>query len=131
MTRPRSRRARCATPRRWRAARRSRKLSDIYTVPRPGPNLKAGLAEALAKGKVDDWLSSLAPQDDTYRALSKAYLALRKAGDAPAAAIPDAGKPLEPRRAAIRASRRSRGSSSHPTISSDARHKARPTARRW
>lgn len=72
------------------------KLSDIYTVPRPGPNLKAGLAEALAKGKVDDWLSSLAPQDDTYRALSKAYLALRKAGDAPAAAIPDAGKPLNP-----------------------------------
>lgn len=72
------------------------KLSDIYTVPRPDPNLKTGLAEALAKGKVDDWLSGLAPQDDTYRALSKAYLALRKAGDAPATAIPDAGKPLNP-----------------------------------
>lgn len=72
------------------------KLSDIYTVPRPDPNLKTGLAEALAKGKVDDWLSGLAPQDDTYRALSKAYLALRKQGDAPAAAIPDAPKPLNP-----------------------------------
>jgi murein L,D-transpeptidase YcbB/YkuD len=72
------------------------KLSAIYSVPRPNPDLKAGLAEALAKGEVDDWLSSLAPQDDNYRALSKAYLALRKTGDAPVAAIPDAGKPLEP-----------------------------------
>lgn len=72
------------------------KLSSIYTVPRPNLNLQRGLAEALAKGKVDDWLSSLAPQDDNYHALSKAYIALRKNGDAPAAAIPDAGKPLEP-----------------------------------
>jgi murein L,D-transpeptidase YcbB/YkuD len=72
------------------------KLNSIYTVPRPTPNLKAGLAEALAKGNIDDWLSSLAPQDDNYHALSKAYLALRKASDAPAAVIPDAGKPLEP-----------------------------------
>lgn len=72
------------------------KLSSIYSVPRPNPNLKAGLAEALAEGKVDAWLSSLAPQDDNYRALSKAYLALRKADDAPAAAIPETAKPLEP-----------------------------------
>lgn len=72
------------------------KLSSIYSVPRPNPNLKAGLAGALAKGKVRDWLDSLAPQDDNYRALSKAYLALRKANDAPVAAIPDAGKPVEP-----------------------------------
>lgn len=72
------------------------KLSSIYTVPRPNLNLQRGLAEALAKGKVDDWLSSLAPQDDNYHALSKAYIALRKNGDAPAAAIPDAGKSLEP-----------------------------------
>lgn len=71
-------------------------LDNIYTVPRPDPNLKRGLADALAKGKVNDWLSGLAPQDDNYRALSKAYLALRKQGDAPVAAIPDAGKRLEP-----------------------------------
>ena len=41
------------------------KLSDIYTVPRPDPNLKTGLTEALAQGKVRDWLSSLAPQHGT------------------------------------------------------------------
>ena len=72
------------------------KLYTIYSVPRSGPNLRTGLAEALAKGKVDDWLSSLAPQDETYRALSKTYLTLRKQEGQPAAAIPDAGKPLEP-----------------------------------
>lgn len=79
-----------------RGASNPMKLNSIYTVPRPNPNLKAGLAEALAKGKVDDWLDSLAPEDDNYRALSKAYLALRKQADAPVAAIPNAGKPLEP-----------------------------------
>lgn len=72
------------------------KLSDIYSVPRPNPNLKNGLAEALAKGRVDDWLGSLVPQDDNYRALSKAYRVLRKANEVPATAIPDAGKPLDP-----------------------------------
>lgn len=72
------------------------KLNSIYTVPRPNPELQRGLAEALAKGKVDDWLDGLAPQDGNYRALSKAYLALRKQGDTPAPAIPEAGKPLEP-----------------------------------
>ncbi|HWW59411.1 MAG TPA: L,D-transpeptidase family protein [Sphingopyxis sp.] len=72
------------------------KLNSIYTVPRPNPDLQRGLAEALAKGKIDDWLDGLAPQDDNYRALSKAYLALRKQGDAPAPVIPEAGKPLEP-----------------------------------
>ena len=72
------------------------KLNSIYSVPRPDPNLRAGLAEALAKGKVDDWLAGLAPQDDTYKALSNAYLALRKQGSETTGAIPDVGKPIEP-----------------------------------
>lgn len=72
------------------------KLDSIYSVPRPSPDLQKGLTEALAKGEVDDWLSSLAPQDDHYRALSKAYLALRKEGEAPSAIIPDTAEPLKP-----------------------------------
>lgn len=72
------------------------KLNDIYSIPRPDPGLKTGLAEALAKGKVDDWLSGLAPQDDTYKALSKAYLALRTQQTDTAGPIPDVGKPIEP-----------------------------------
>lgn len=72
------------------------KLYDIYTVPRPKTDLRAGLAKALADGKVVDWLESLAPQSDEYRALSKAYLALDKQGRAPAAVIPTTDKPIEP-----------------------------------
>jgi L,D-transpeptidase YcbB len=72
------------------------KLNAIYSVPRPDPDLKAGLAKALARGKVDDWLSSLAPQEETYKALSKAYLALRDQKADSTSPIPDAGKTIEP-----------------------------------
>ncbi|MBE1529718.1 murein L,D-transpeptidase YcbB/YkuD [Sphingopyxis sp. OAS728] len=72
------------------------KLNSIYSVPRPAPDLKAGLAEAIAKGEVDDWLSGLAPQDGNYKALSKAYLALSKQETGTESAIPDAGKAIEP-----------------------------------
>jgi len=72
------------------------RLYDIYTIPRPAPDLRRGLAEALAAGKLGDWIDSLAPQDDNYRKLSRAYLALRQQGQAPAAAIPDAAEPLKP-----------------------------------
>lgn len=70
------------------------KLQDIYTVPRPAPDLRSGLATALADGKLGEWIDKVAPQDPQYRRLSKAYLALRGSGDAPAA-IPDT-KPLTP-----------------------------------
>ncbi|HYJ53513.1 MAG TPA: L,D-transpeptidase family protein [Allosphingosinicella sp.] len=51
------------------------RLRAVYTVPRPDPNLAAGLAGALRAGNVGDWLRGLAPQDEEYRALSDAYLA--------------------------------------------------------
>jgi murein L,D-transpeptidase YcbB/YkuD len=70
------------------------KLHDIYTLPRPEANLRPGLAAALADGKLGVWLDRLAPRNDQYRSLSKAYLALRGSGEEPAA-IPDT-KPLEP-----------------------------------
>lgn len=72
------------------------KLYDVYTVPRPKPDLRAGLATAMAEGKLSDWLESLAPQSDEYRALSKAYVALTRQADAPAAAIPATSKAIEP-----------------------------------
>jgi murein L,D-transpeptidase YcbB/YkuD len=54
------------------------RLRDVYTVPRPDPNLAAGLAEALRAGNVGAWLGGLAPQDAEYRALSEAYLAANR-----------------------------------------------------
>lgn len=72
------------------------KLYDIYTVPRPKADLRAGLASALQAGKVNAWLDGLAPADANYRKLSQAYLALRKPDAANSAAIPDIGKAINP-----------------------------------
>lgn len=72
------------------------KLFEIYTVPRPSGDLAAPLSQALAKGNLSDWLAGLAPNDDHYRKLSEAYLALRKQDNAPAAAIPVPAEPLKP-----------------------------------
>lgn len=58
-----------------------RRIRDVYTVARPNPELAAGLNQALQNGQVGQWLASLAPQDDEYRALSEAYLRYsRRAG---------------------------------------------------
>jgi len=70
------------------------KLYDLYTIPRPHPDLKQGLAAALAKKDVASWLESLAPQDGNYRRLSQAYLGIVRQASAPVRAIPDAGKTI-------------------------------------
>jgi murein L,D-transpeptidase YcbB/YkuD len=72
------------------------KLYDIYTIPRPHPDLKRGLTLALQKRDVRGWLEGLAPQDDNYRRLSRAYLAIVQHASAPAPVIPDAGKEIRP-----------------------------------
>lgn len=72
------------------------KLHAIYTIPQPRIDLARGLAQAIAQGKVDGWLASLAPQDESYRKLSQTYLALRKRGVTGATLIPTAAEPLKP-----------------------------------
>ena len=67
-------------------------LGNIYTIPRPRPNLAAGLNQALQKGEVAAWLESLAPQTAEYRAMSKAYVQFRQlAAKTKIAAIPEGG----------------------------------------
>ena len=56
------------------------RIRDIYTIPRPDPDLVAGLGQAIEGGDVGGWLAGLAPRDAEYRALSEAYL--RYAGEA-------------------------------------------------
>jgi len=46
-----------------------------YSLPRPNPDLAAGLERALAGGDIGGWLRGLAPRDDEYRLLSEAYVA--------------------------------------------------------
>lgn len=52
-------------------------LHDVYTLPRPDPDLVAGLGKALQNGSLAAWLDGLAPQDDGYRQLSDAYVQVR------------------------------------------------------
>jgi len=72
------------------------KVYDVYTVPRPRADLRVGLQQALASGRLAEWLQGLAPQDANYRKLSKSYLALRQKPAAPAPAIPPPAEPIEP-----------------------------------
>ena len=52
-----------------------RRLHSDYGIPRPNPNLAAGLNQAVQQGQVAEWLAGLAPQDEEYRMLSDAYVA--------------------------------------------------------
>lgn len=72
------------------------RLYDIYTIPRPRPDLRRGLTLALQKDDVRGWLEGLAPQDANYRHLSRAYLAIVQHGGRPTPVIPDAGKQIRP-----------------------------------
>jgi murein L,D-transpeptidase YcbB/YkuD len=72
------------------------KLHEVYTIPHPKIDVRAGLQQALQNGKVEDWLNSLAPQTDEYKALSAAFVRYAKlAGQADQQPIPD-DKPIKP-----------------------------------
>src|ERR1044071_1495756 len=51
-----------------------RKVNIVYTIPRPGADMRQGLAQALQNGHVDEWLASLPPRTEEYRALSQAHV---------------------------------------------------------
>jgi murein L,D-transpeptidase YcbB/YkuD len=73
-----------------------KEISAVYTIPRPNPDIAGGLANALAKGDLEDWYASLPPQTDEYRALSEEHLRyLRQAASVRLEPIP-AGKPIKP-----------------------------------
>ncbi len=52
------------------------KLRDVYTVPRPKVDVRDGVTKALTENKYQEWVNSLAPQTDEYRALSNAFVRL-------------------------------------------------------
>ncbi len=72
------------------------KLYEVYTVPRPSPDLKAGLAAALRDGDLTKWLNGLAPQDGNYKRLSDAYLKLRQQPQDADVKIAGTGEPIKP-----------------------------------
>jgi L,D-transpeptidase YcbB len=73
-----------------------KKLFEVYTIPRNNVDVRAGLQEALQKGNVGDWLNSLAPQTDEYKALSQAFVRYAKlAGQGAQQPIPS-DTPIKP-----------------------------------
>ena len=72
------------------------KLHEVYTIPRAKTDVRAGLQQALQSGNVGEWLNSLAPQTDEYKALSAAFTRYAtQVRDAGPAEIPS-DKPIKP-----------------------------------
>ena len=96
-----------------------KKLREAYTVPEPKTDVAAGLGQALSQGKYAEWVNSLAPQSDEYRALSQAFVQLvQRSPDLPDGDIPE-GKTIhpgnsDPRVPAIAANLRSQGYLAEP-----------------
>jgi len=73
-----------------------KKLAKDYSIPRPSAEVERGLVQAIQNGTVDQWLASLPPQTDEYRALSQAHLDyLRMAQNAKFEPVGD-GEPIKP-----------------------------------
>ena len=71
------------------------KLHEVYTIPHKMVDVRPGLQQAIQKGDVKDWLASLTPQTDEYRALSQAHLHyLQLASQAQFQPVPE-GKPIK------------------------------------
>ena len=66
-----------------------------YSVPMPKVDVIAGLNQAIAEGNVGEWLASLAPQDEEYRALSDAFVRYSQASKQEAQKIA-AGETIKP-----------------------------------
>lgn len=73
------------------------KVAGVYTIPRPAGDVRQGLAQALQNGNVGEWLASLPPQTDEYKALSQAHIHYAQlAGQhQDFKAVPD-GRPIKP-----------------------------------
>jgi murein L,D-transpeptidase YcbB/YkuD len=72
------------------------KINEIYTIPRPNPDVAKGLAAALKAGELEQWFSSLPPQTAEYRALSQAHQqAFGQAAQVKPTPVPG-GKAIEP-----------------------------------
>jgi len=90
------------------------RLHEVYEIPRPEADVAAGLAQAVERGNVGEWLGGLAPQDAEYRALSEAYLRYSEAASRQQAPAVAAGRGMrvgdrDPRIPGIVAALRSHG----------------------
>jgi len=71
-------------------------LGTVYTIPRPRPDLARGLAQAMEGGALSQWLDSLAPDTEEYRALSDAYQRYRSLAERTRAKPVPEGRAIRP-----------------------------------
>jgi murein L,D-transpeptidase YcbB/YkuD len=73
-------------------------VEEVFTLRRNRADLDTGLARAVAQGKVAAWLTSLAPADPEYKALSAAYQAAfaQAAKAPPPPAVPTGDQAVAP-----------------------------------
>ena len=71
-------------------------IGHVYTLPRPKADVAAGLAKALEEDRLGDWLNSLAPQTEEYRALSNAFMRAYEQATNGQAQLVAAGKAIKP-----------------------------------
>ncbi len=70
-----------------------KKISAVYTIPRPKADVAKGLAGALEEGNLEGWYASLPPQTEEYRALSEAHIDyLRRAAQVKRSRSPTASR---------------------------------------
>jgi murein L,D-transpeptidase YcbB/YkuD len=73
------------------------KLHEVYTIPRANTDVRAGLQQAIQNGNVAEWLNSLPPQTQEYKALSQAFARYAKlAGDGAKQPPIPSDKPIKP-----------------------------------
>lgn len=70
-----------------------KQLFNVYTLPRNEVDVTGGLATALDENRAGEWIESLAPQDEEYRALSAAYVEHLQAAQQPQPQPEQAGAP--------------------------------------
>lgn len=72
------------------------KLFEVYTIPRAKTDVRAGLQQALQNHNVGEWLDSLAPQTDEYKALSQAFIHYAQQAGQPGQQRIAADRPIKP-----------------------------------
>jgi murein L,D-transpeptidase YcbB/YkuD len=71
-------------------------LHEVYTIPRAKTDVRSGMQQAIQNGNVGEWLNSLAPQTQEYKALGQAFARYAKqAAQTEHQPIP-ADKPIKP-----------------------------------
>jgi len=73
-----------------------KQLHEVYTIPRPKVDVRAGFQQAVQQGNVGEWFNSLAPETAEYKALGQAFVQYGKLAQQGNQQPIPADKPIKP-----------------------------------